>query len=258
MLRRTIPALLAAAMVLTACGGAGPAISDPREIMTQGLEATAELTSAHVLIEVDGSATIPELGGGSMNLSGTSLEGDLDIENSEAHFTFDVRSLITLGGELIMVGEDTYLKTSMTGPMWVKSTAAAGDPVSEVTDPTKALAQVRAFLDEDGVELEKLDDADCGDGSCYALRLTVPAAVLADAGDATDMDPGDLIGDELVLDLLFDREDLWLTEISTELGGESVGQLTLRVTLSDFNDDVSIEAPPADEVTEDGGSVFPF
>jgi hypothetical protein len=60
-----------------------------------------------------------------------------------------------------------------------------------------------------------------------------------------------------VLNLLFDREDKWLTEVSTSLSAESVGELSLTLSLSDFNQDVNVEAPPEDEVTE-GGEGFPF
>lgn len=257
MPRRITPILAAATLLLAACGSAGPAISDPREIVTQGLEATAELTSVHVAIALDGTAAIPEMGS-QLNLTGTNLEGDLDIANGEAHFTFAVPSLLGLSGEVIQVGSDTYLKTSLGGTGWVKSTASAGDPLAEAMDPTQALAEVRSFLDSEGVELQKLSDTDCGERSCFAVRMTIPASLLSDAGTAAGMSADDLVGDALVLDLLFDRQELWLAQVSTDLGSESVGELTLRLTLSAFNQDVSVEAPPADEVTEDGGPILPF
>jgi hypothetical protein len=124
-------------------------------------------------------------------------------------------------------------------------------------DPTEQLDKVREFLDEDGVEVEKLDDAECGDTTCYAVRLTIPAELLSDAAEGQDMDPGDFVGEALVLDLLFDKEDSWLTQASTRLAAEELGDLTLTVTLSDFNESVDVEAPPADEVTE-GGEGLPF
>ncbi len=253
MRRSIIPALAAAALLLAACGGSGPAIDDPKEIVAQGLEATAGLTSAHIVLAVDGSTSLPQLGGSELTLDGTTVEGDVDLADSEAHLSFTAMGFT---GELIQAGQDSYLKTPLTGPQWVKSTASAGDPVSDVTDPSAMLQGVRDFLDDESVDVEKLSDTDCGDGRCYAVRLTIPASAMGGAGNVAGVDPGDLIGNALVLDLLFDRGDLWLAGASTELDSQSVGSLTLRLTLSAFNEDVSVEVPSPDEVTEGGGSLF--
>jgi hypothetical protein len=257
VLPRFTPALAAATLLLAACGSAGPAIADPKEIVTSGLEATAALDSAHIVLSVDGTATISDLGGGEMNLSGTQVSGDLDLENERARLEFTVPPMFGLTGEIIQIGRDSYIKTSLTGATWSKSTAEAGDPISEAMDPRQQLDQVREFLDEDGVEVEKLDDTECGDRTCYAVRLTIPAEVLSDAAEGGEMDPGELVGEDLVLNLLFDRDEHWLTEVSAQLSAESVGELTLTLTLSDFNQPVEVEAPPADEVTEGGGGL-PF
>jgi hypothetical protein len=248
--------MAAATLILAACGGAGPAITDPKEIVTQGLEATSQLTSVHIVAAIDGTATIPDLGG-QMNLSGTELSGDFDLEDETAHLEFTVPSMFGLTGEVIQIGQDSYVKTSMTGEMWSRSTFSEDDPVAGAVDPAEQLDEVRAFLDEEGVELEKLDDAECGEGTCYSVRLTIPAEVLAESAEGADMDPADFVGEALVLNLLFDREDKWLTEVSTSLSAESLGELTLTLSLSDFNQDVNVEAPPEDEVTE-GGEGFPF
>lgn len=253
MLRRFVPALAVATMLLAACGGSGPAIEDPREIVTQGIEATSQLKSMHIAITVDGSATVPG-SDSEVTLDGTTVEGDVDIGASQSHFSF---TAMGFNGELITDGADTYLKTPFTGPQWLKSTSTGGDPVSELSDPTGVLNGVGGFLDTEGVEVEKLSDTDCGSGRCYAVRLTIPADQLSgmDAlGGMAGLDPSGLIGDSLVLDMLFDRDDLWLSEMSTEVGNASMGQLTLRVTLSDYDEDVSIEVPSPDEVTEGGGN----
>ena len=258
MLRRITPALAAATLLLAACGGAAAPVADPREIVTQGLEATAELTSVHLVLSVDGTASISELGGGEMSLNGTRLEGDVDIENRQGHLTFAVPPLLGLQGELIQIGQDSYVKTSMTGELWSKSEVTESDPVAGAMDPQEQLDAIRAFLDEEGVELEKLDDTECGDRTCYQVRLTVPAELIADAAEGAEVDPAEFVGEELVLDLLFDREEMWLAGVSTELSAESVGELSLSLILSGFNEPVEVEAPPADEVTEGGMDGFPF
>lgn len=262
MHRRLIPTLAAVALLVAACnGGAGPAIDDPKEIVAQGLEATTQLTSMHIALTLDGTATIADAGG-EMTLDGTTLEGDVDLDQSVAHITFAMPSMLGLSGELIQIGDDTYLKTSMTGPMWLHSTSSTGDTVPGVEDTTGALDGLREFLDTDGVTVEKLSDTDCGDGRCYAVRMTIPPDVLTGTDGMTDgltgLDPSALLGDGLVLDLLFDRDDLFLADLSTELSAESVGSVSLRLTLSAFNEEVSVEAPPADEVTEGGDFGLPF
>lgn len=256
---RLVPATATAAvlsLVVAACSGA-PEVADPREIITQGIEATSEVDAFHFELGLDGTVSMPELGGGEMGLDGTSLQGDVDTEGPAMHVTFAVPFLLGMTGEAILLGQDMYVKTSMTGPLWTHVEATEADPVPDVTDPDVALGAIADFLDKEGVEVEKLDDVDCGDGSCYHVRLTIPASELASAGeDLGDVVPEDVFGEGLVLDLLFDKQDSYLVEVSTELAAESVGSVTLTLTLSDFGQDVTVEPPPSDEVTEDGD--FPF
>ncbi|MGH2456911.1 MAG: LppX_LprAFG lipoprotein [Candidatus Limnocylindria bacterium] len=255
MFRRFAPSLVVAALVLAACGGAGPALSDPEEIITQGIDATGDLTSFHILLEVDGTFSVPEMGG-DFSLDGTSLEGDLDLENEAAQLTFAVPAMLGLSGEVILADETAYLKTSMTGELYSKVDAPSGE-MGTVTDPDVALEEVRTFLDEEGVETQKLDDVDCGDRTCYAVRMTIPSGVLADAGEEVDMLPTDAFGEALTLDLWFDRENLWLSRVSTSVTSDAVGTFSLTLTLSAFNEAVDVAPPPDDQVT-DQPPILPF
>jgi len=250
-------AITAALTLLVSACGTTPGLTDPREIISQGIEATADVSSFHLELSVGGSVSMPDLGGGEMSLNGTSVEGDFDLEGPAAQLTVAVPALLGLTADVIVVGEDMYLKSSLTGPLWQHMEASEGNPIGEAADPAAALEGLNEFLDNEDVEVEKLDDVDCGDGSCYHVRLTIPASELASAGeDLGDVVPGDVFGEGLVLDLLFDKRDSYLVEVSTELAAESVGTVTLTLTLSDFGQDVTVEPPPGDEVTEDGD--FPF
>jgi hypothetical protein len=257
MVRRLIPVLALAALVLAACGSSTPALTDPKEIVTQGLAATADLNSFHFSLSVDGDVSMAELGG-EMSLTGTSLEGDFDLDDGRAQLTFAVPSLLGLSGELILADEALFVRTSMTGEQWARMDAskASGDPVSAVMDPKELIAKVEEFLDTEGVELDKLDDVDCGDRSCYLVRLTVPASSLADAAAGASLVPGDVFGESLVLDLQFDRDESYLAGVSTSFAGDQ-GSLTLTLTISDFNEAVEVNPPPSDQVT-DGLDGFPF
>jgi hypothetical protein len=248
VLRRLAPTLVVAAFALAACTGA-PAITDPKEIVTQGIQATTALKSFHLSLAVDGTFKAPG-SGGSFALNGTSLEGDFDLIGKNLQVTFAVPALLGLTGDVIVLGTDTYLRTSMTGETWSKSTTASGDPISGAMDPATAVEKVRSFLATQGVVAEKLDDVQCGDRSCYAIRLTIPAALLADTGTPVGMDPAAILGDALVLNLRFDREKLWLSEISTHVASASTGDFTATLTLSKFDEAVTVSPPASDQVTE--------
>jgi hypothetical protein len=253
VLRRLAPSILVAALALAACTGA-PAITDPEQIITQGIEATTALKSFHMSLAVDGTFSMPE--GGSFELDGTTLDGDFDLESKIGRLAFGVPALLGLTGEVIVIGTDTYVKTSMTGETWSKSTSRS-DALSEAMDPEAALAEVRAFLDKEGVEAEKLDDVECGERTCYAVRLTIPSALLAEAGGEVEIDPTQTLGEALVLNLRFDRQSLWLTEVGTAVQSESVGTFNATLTFSGFDEAVTVSPPPADQVTE-GDLPLPF
>ena len=75
MSRRLIPALVMAAIVLAACSGS--TLSDPKEIVAQGLDATGNLTSFHLVIALDGK--LPQASGTSIGLTGATVEGDVAV-----------------------------------------------------------------------------------------------------------------------------------------------------------------------------------
>jgi hypothetical protein len=243
------------AVVLAACGGASAsAINDPAEIIGQGLEATSNASSFHLDLSLTGNVTIPDTGG-TFDLEGTTASGDFDIDNKLGHLTFEVPAVFSLSGEVLQIGNDSYVKTSLTGDTYTKTTT----DTSEVpTDPDAALSGLRAFLDKDGVQTEKLADVSCGDHTCYAVRLTIPTTLLSGSGaQLGGTDPSQLLGDELVLDMQFDREDLHLTQLTTDIDAGELGKLGLLVTLSHYGEPVEVSPPPSDQITE-GTPQLPF
>jgi hypothetical protein len=236
------------AVTLVACGGQTPALTDPKEIITQGLTAMKDATSVHVDVAVTGSIDIPQTGG-TFSLDGTTAAGDFDIANDSARITFEVPAFLGLRGEAIQIGNDSYIKTSVTGALYTKSTVAdSGVPL----DPDKAIADAETFLDKEGVVTEKLDDTDCGDRTCYVVQLTIPTSLLADAGAAASLDPS-VLGESLVINLQFDQEDLRLRQVATDVDAGDAGALSLVVTFSKYGDAVEVSPPPSDQVTESGG-----
>jgi len=243
------------AVVLAACGGASAsAINDPAEIIGQGLEATSDASSFHLDLSLTGNVTIPDTGG-TFDLEGTTASGDFDIANKLAHLTFAVPAVFSLSGEVLQIGTDTYLKTSLTGDSYTKSTVA--DTGEVPTDPHAALAGLQDFLGKEGVETEKLADVNCGDQTCYAVKLTIPSALLTDGSQVAGIDPSQLVGDALVLNMQFDRESLQLTQLSSDIDAGDAGTFGLLVTLSGYGEPVEVSPPPSDQVTE-GSPTLPF
>jgi hypothetical protein len=256
---RNLAAALLAGVLLAACGGLGaPEVSDPEEILTRSIEAMGELDSVHLLATVDGTISMGE-GGGSMSLNGTELEGDLDIEAKRGHFDFAVPAFLGLEGEIIFTEEFSYIQTSMTGSDWIRQPAADEDELfGQAQDPTAALDELGALLDESGLRLTKNADTACGDRTCYSVTVSVPAELLEEraAEEAAELPPG-VFEDGMEIDVLIDKERFYLAGVSLEIDAADMGSVTVAVALSDFNEPVTVEEPPADQVTEGEGFTFP-
>ncbi|HEX2221351.1 MAG TPA: hypothetical protein VHK06_02390 [Candidatus Limnocylindria bacterium] len=259
MSRRILAIALLPAALLAACGGAGrPELSDPREIITQGLTALGELDSFRFELAVSGEVSPPETGGMTVSLDGTSVSGAVDVGGRRAGIEFAVPTLMGLSGEMRLVDEAMFVKTSLTGERWSRQPLEDEEALGAAADPAEAIATARDFLSREGVESRKLDDAECGpedERTCYNVELEVPSEILAEAEGAAEM--ADAFPDGLDLTLLFDKETLHLREASTTVSSPDIGSLNVSLQLTDFDEAVSVEAPPADEVDEGGGGL-PF
>ena len=258
VIRRLLPTVAVSTLLLAACGSAAaptPPPLDAEQVVTKGLEATGKLQSFHLTATLDGSAAFLP-GGGTTSLKGTQLVGDFDLAGKQAHATFTAPTLFGLEGEVVANSDAVYLKTSLTGPKWQKQDAASGGSIpDEVQDPTKAITDLQAFVDKDGVEVTKLDDVACGDATCYHLTLTIPSSLLDDAAASAGASASDLVGESLKVDLQFHRTDLYLTSASTSIDAGDQGSLSVSLALTAFNQPVTVTAPPDSEVDTSGGGL---
>ena len=237
----------------------GATLTDPAEILTRGAEATSEADSVHVALTVTGTITDPDTGA-NMPLDGVSVEGDIDIAGEAAHVTFAVPFLLGLSGEAIVLGEDAYVLSSLTGDMWVHTPATSeSSPSPEPTEAAEIADKVAEFLATEGVSAEKLADEECGEDTCYHVRLTISEEALAahpdampDMGEYGSFLPDPAFSGPVVVDLLFARDGLWLRQVSTSAADPESGDASLTLTLSQYNQPFDIAAPPADQVTEEG------
>jgi hypothetical protein len=246
VLRRIAPILVAMLAVLAACQST-PAITDPGDIITQGLEATANLKSLHVSLALDGSFTVPD-GGGTFNLDSTSLEADVDIEAKNVRASLAVPAFLGLKADVIVIGQDVWYRTSMGGTKWFHQTNdLMGSPMPIPTaslDTQAMIDKVKEALATEGVVTKKLADVACGDRQCYQVSVTYPTSLMNGAGAVASMDPSSIFGDALVINLLFDREKLWLTEASTSIDSATVGKISATLSFSNFDEAVEFSPPP--------------
>lgn len=260
MLRRLLPLLVLLAGMLAACAASAPALTDPKEIISKGLEATANLKSFHVELTVDGTAKDPS-SGSTIPLSGTSINGDVDLGAKKLAVTFSLAGAIS--GEARLIDNATYLKTALAGPGWVKSDVtptASSDPLAALDNLKASIDQLRSFLDRDGVDSRLLDQATCNDRACYHVKVTISPELLdaaaANVGQSS-MAPSALLPDGLSLDLFFDREKLYLSRVAVDVSGGQVGDVSAALAFTKFDQPVTIDAPPPDQVTDGGGLTLP-
>ena len=89
------------------------------------------------------------------------------------------------------------------------------------------------------------------------MRLTIPSSLLLEnAGTPAGIDAGAFLGESLVLDLQFDRENLRVRQVSTDVEAGEVGSFGIVLTFSNYDATVEVSPPPDDQVTEDGGLPF--
>ena len=252
MLRRFAPSLLVVLAFVAACQSI-PAIADPVDIISQGLQATANLKSLHVAVKLDGTFSAPN-GGGSFNLDSTSLQADVDIAAKRVRASLTVPAFLGLTADVIVIGQDIWYRTSLAGTKWFhqkNDLMASPLPIPTASLDTKAaIDKVKEALATKGVVTKKLADVACGDRQCYQISISVPTSLMNDAAAAASFDPSSVFGDALVINLLFDREKLWLTEASTSVDSATMGKIKATVSFSNFDEPVQFSAPPSPDVTE--------
>ncbi|MGH2384994.1 MAG: hypothetical protein ACRDGB_08110 [Candidatus Limnocylindria bacterium] len=263
-MNRTIATVaLIATLALAACSGpaAQPELEDPKEILTRSVEAMAEIESVHFVFALDGTVNVAEMGGGSMALDGTELEGRLAMDGSAAEMSFAVPAFLGLAGEMRLIGDEAFVKTTMTGPMWMRQAVEEGadDPFAQAGDPQEALNELRSFLDTDGVVIEKLADVECGEATCYQLEIAISGEVFADSPEAAaaGAEVLEALGEGLTFNVRFQKDTLYLAGASTSFEDEETGSLTFTMTFDEYGEPVDVEPPPADEVTDAEGFTLP-
>jgi hypothetical protein len=247
-------ALFATASVgLAACGAqtpAAPALTDPKEILTESVLSLKDLKTVEVTGSFTGSLAIPELG--PLDLSTVKISAAADIAGKKAKFTLDAPTVMGTKIDALLLDTAAYYK--IAGPLAMMAGGSAdkftkvdvpqesGKPVTDVAELAKQIDEFKALLDKLPTPPTKGADEKCGDQDCYHVTLKLTAA------DLKALDPtAESMDGDFSLDLWTRKNDRRPAKITLGVTAPEIG--TVGMTF-DFKYDVtvSVEAPPADQI----------
>jgi hypothetical protein len=255
---RAASLVIGLATMAGACAGPSlPALADPLEIIEAGLASTEAARTVHLEVVVGGEISIAIPGGTgpgtTIKLGGTSASADIDMAGGKGRATFAAPGLLILSGEAIQIGETSYIRTSLGGPLFDAVATTDGLPVNP-TDPSSIFDDIRVLLRADGVDPVRDDDVDCAGKSCYAVTIDLTADDLAALGDAVPLLddlpalPLDLDGATLTVTVRVEKDTYRMAGIGVVLSIGEMGSVTADVQASDWDKPMDISPPPADQI----------
>ncbi|MER7605550.1 DUF6612 family protein [Nocardioides sp. NPDC127503] len=226
---------------LVACGGGGGAggasegDSVSAEEMTEVMKKATDIDTAHFTTKMDAKAS-----GQSVSMTG---EGDIQKEPPAQHSTMKMSGgSMNMDLETILVDEKIYIK-GMMGDSWM--TASADDLAKMGGTSLESMSNPLAFFDgmEESIKSSKFEGEEKVDGTdTKHYSFKVDSAGLAESlgADSTKGMPKTI------------DQDIWVDGDGllrkAEVGMGDMG--TVEMLLSKHGEDVTIEAPPADQVTD--------
>jgi LppX_LprAFG lipoprotein len=262
-MRRLIPTLTAAlALAIGACQQGAPLLTDPNAILAAAATTTASATSVHIDVSADGPIEVDPFGtgaGAAINLRGTTATADVDLAANELRATFSSPNLMGIAGELIVVDGSAYVKSTLTGPNYLKTTVPDTGAVSP-TPSAAALSGLADLLAQADLQPVKGDDVPCAGGTCYTVTMNLTPEQLAALGGpatgrampSTPPIPGvqlpDLSDASAELKILVEQSSNRLSGLDAVLHLGDIGDPHVIVTFTKWNEPVTIAAPPADQV----------
>jgi hypothetical protein len=268
------PAALAAATIsilIAACGGpSASTLSDPTAILQAAATQASTATAVHVDVTADGQLAVDLMGTGSAQpipLAGTTASLDVDIDDAAVQGTFALPGILGLRGDVVVVDGTAYVKTSLTGAQYqAMPLDQAGVPDDLPSPDPSAMAEMldglADALAQPGVDPVKGDDVPCGSKTCYTVTIELTpeelAALESAAGGAVPLPSGlpvpvpDMGDASLDLTFRVETDTNRLAGLTAVVGAGDLGEATIEVTLSKWDEQPTITAPPADQVQGGG------
>ena len=250
-----------AALAIVACNGtpAPSLLSDPTAILTAAATNASTATGVHVDVVASGKLPIDLTGAGAstgIDLTGTTASVDVDLAGGDLHATFAAPGLLGVRGEVIVVDGATYLKTTLTGPLYQKQGAATEVPIPSA-DPAGMMKGLEDLLALPGIDPVKGADVACGSATCYTVEVELTPAEIAalTAGAGGGPLPSGLPIpipnlDQATVGLTFkvDQATTRLAGLTAVVAFDANTSATVEATFSKWNESVTVSPPPPDQI----------
>ena len=259
MARRLVALLAILAFAVVACGGAPAAspISDPKEILVQSIGSLVNVKT--VSIHGTFSGSVAAQGAGNFDLSSIKLDIALDVPGKKARLTLDAPTLLGTNVDVIAADNNAYVK--FVGPLaamvpgldatgkYTKfaGNASSADAVSQVTNPAKAIEEIRTSLNSLPKQPQKLNDEQCSGTDCYHVQLGFTGQDLAALSSAAGSTASEI--QNATFDLWTRKNDLRPGKFAMNVNAGAQGTITATFDLT-YDQGVNIAAPPGDQVVE--------
>jgi hypothetical protein len=253
---RRVLALIAlvGTFVLIACQGApaAPALSDPKEILSQSIASLANVKTISVNGSFTGNVKAAELGG-NFDLSSIKLTAALDAANKKARFSIDAPTLMGTKIDALVIDKVAYFKIAgpfaamagATADKYTKTDIPEGSaaPVTNPGDVAKAVAEIKAGLEKLPAPTKGANEK-CGDQDCYHVTMKVTAADIQklDSTAASVAGTGDA-----TLDIWSRTNDLRPAKLGLSVATPDQGTFGATFDFT-YDTQVSVDAPPADQI----------
>ncbi len=240
-------------LVLGACAAqvpAAPALTDPKEILTETVLSLKDLKTVEVTGSFTGSLAIPELG--PLDLSTVTISAAADIPGKKAKFSLDAPTVLGTKIDALLLENVAYYKIagmlgSMLGGSADKFTKIdvpqeSGKPVTDVAEIAETIDEFKTLLDKLPTPPTKGADEKCGDQDCYHVTLKLTAA------DLKALDPtAESMDGDFSLDLWTRKNDRLPAKIALNVTSSDMGTVGTTFEFK-YGVSVSVEAPPADQI----------
>jgi hypothetical protein len=234
-----------------------PPMTDPNLIITTSANGMVGVQTVHLEVAATGSINLSglgssgsALGGSAIKLDGSTVSGDVDIQKRALRISASLPTLMGLTADIIQVDGYQYMKYSLGGPKYTKSdiellaTAAPGASM----DISKTVDSLKSQLDAAGskatlVGHDKIDGRDA-----YHISVTVPTSYINQQLGALGSTTGGMTLDSASLDYWVYSDSTNPAKIDLKASSASIGNVALTVTMTKYNQPVTITAPPASEI----------